>query len=190
MHAWFETVPGSLPCFEQLEEIQRDLQQRALYRSVWDGEPGSDGAKPKVEDDISDWLAQQLELRLSPHVVVDREIQVSRTRHAGIGTRIDITVTSPAGLRLGRVIFEAKRVQHSDLLTALEVQLVDQYMKPADVNYGIYIVYWVHTKYRPKGWSRAHDDPDQLTATLQAQAKAHRPARHVEVALLDIGPAR
>ena len=87
------------------------------------------------------------------------------------------------------MIFEAKRVQHSDLLTALDVQLVDQYMMPADVNYGIYIVYWVHPRYRPKGWSRAHGDPDQLMASLKEQAKAHRPARHVEVAVLDIGPA-
>lgn len=174
---------------EQLAAIQRDLQQRILYRSLWDGEPGDEGAKPKVEDDISDWLAQQLELRLSPHIVVDREIQVSRPRHAGIGTRIDITVTSPAGLRLGRVVFEAKRVQHPEVLTALDTQLVGQYMNPADVSHGIYIVYWVHPTQRPPSWNRKHGDPEALAATLRTQAQAHRPARHVEVVVLDIGPS-
>lgn len=173
---------------ERLEHIQRDLQERAAFRSLWDGEPGAAGASPKVEDDISDWLAQQLELRLSRHVVVDREIQVHRPRRSGVGTRIDITVTSLGGVGLGRVPFEAKRVENRSLLTALDDQLVDQYMEPADLAHGIYIVYWVHPSVRPSSWRSSHRDPAALAATLREQARRHRPDRHIDVVVLDIGP--
>jgi hypothetical protein len=173
---------------EQLEQVQRDLRERAAYRSLWNGEPGTEGAAPKVEDDISDWLAQQLELRLSPHVVVDREIQVTRPKRGGIGTRIDITVTSPGGVRLGRVPFEAKRAENRSLLTALDDQLVGQYMEPADLAHGIYIVYWVDPALRPSTWSGSHRDPVALTMTLREQAQRHRPRRHIDVVVLDIGP--
>jgi hypothetical protein len=173
---------------EQLEYIQRDLRERALFRSLWDGEPGADGASPKLEDDISDWLAHELELRLSPHVLVDREIQVTRTKRSGVGTRIDITVTSPAGIRLGRVPFEAKRVQNDSLLKALDEQLVDQYMVPADLVHGIYIVYWVARSVRPSSWKSSHPDPAALETRLREQAQRHRPGRQIEVVVLDIGP--
>lgn len=173
---------------EQLEHIQRDLGERAAFRSLWDGEPGAAGASPKVEDDISDWLAQQLELRLSGHVVVDREIQVHRPNRSGVGTRIDITVTSPGGVRLGRVPFEAKRVENRYLLTALDDQLVGLYMEPADLAHGIYIVYWVHPSIRPSSWRSSHPDPAALAAALREQARRHRPDRHIDVVVLDIGP--
>jgi hypothetical protein len=173
---------------EQLEHIQHDLRERAAFRSLWDGEPGTKGATPKLEDDISDWLAQQLELRLSPHVVVDREIQVSRPKRSGVGTRIDITVTSPGGVRLGRVPFEAKRVENRSLLAAIDDQLVEQYMEPADLAHGIYIVYWVDPSVRPSSWRASHPDPAALAATLRDQAQRHRPGRHIDVFVLDIGP--
>jgi hypothetical protein len=173
---------------EQLEHIQRDLRERAAFRSLWNGEPGAVGAAPKVEDDISDWLAQQLELRLSPHVVVDREIQVTRPKSSGVGTRIDITVTSPGGVRLGRVPFEAKRVENRSLLTAIDDQLVGLYMEPAALVHGIYIVYWVNPALRPSTWSGGHRDPAALAATLGEQAQRHRPDKHIYVVVLDIGP--
>ncbi|WP_447646186.1 hypothetical protein [Nocardioides zeae] len=174
---------------EQLDAIQHDLHERMLYRSVWDGEPGGADATPKIEDDISDWLAHELRLRLAPHVVVDRELQVSRPKHAGIGTRIDITVTSPAGRELARIAFEAKRIEHNELLTALDDQLVDRYMKPADLTHGIYLVYWVRLDRRPSRWKKHFPDRQALVDNLTTQAEAHLPARHVRVVVLDIGPS-
>lgn len=173
---------------EQLEHIQRRLQEKASFRSLWDGEPGDDGASPKLEDDISDWLVEQLELRLSPHVVVDREVQVSRPSRRGIGTRIDVTVTAPGGVRLARVAFEAKRVENSSLLTALGNQLVRQYMEPAELSHGIYIVYWVDPAVRPPKWRSPNRDALELARTLRGQADQYRPVRQVEVVVLNIGP--
>jgi hypothetical protein len=138
---------------ERLDQIQQDVRGRAAFRSLWDGEPGTKDASPKGEDTISDWLAEQLRLRLRPHVVVDREIQVTRPNAAGVGTRIDITATS-GGVDLGRVVFEAKRVNNRELLSAIDDQLVGQYMEPAALTHGIYIVYWTTPGLRPSSWHK------------------------------------
>ncbi len=172
---------------EQLEHIQHDVRERAGFRSLWDGEPGAQDASPKVEDDISDWLAHELELRLTSNVVIDREIQVSRRRPRGVGTRIDITATA-RGVQLGRVVLEAKRVQNPSLLTAIDDQLVGQYMDPAGLAHGIYIVYWVAPSLRPSSWSGSHPDPALLAEKLREQARRHGPDRLVEVFVLDLGP--
>jgi CRISPR/Cas system CSM-associated protein Csm2 small subunit len=173
---------------EQLDQIENDIRELGEFRSLWDGEPGTEGASPKGEDTISDWLANQLRLRLRPHVVVDREVQVTRRKAVGIGTRIDITATS-GGVQIGRVIFEAKRVNNPELLTAIDDQLVGQYMDPAAFSHGIYIVYWTASELRPSSWHKKHPDADVLAEELRGQAERHMPQRHIEVVVLDIGPA-
>lgn len=172
---------------EQLDLIQNDLSKRATFRSFWDGEPGRDGASPKGEDTISDLLAEQLRVRLSPHVVIDREIQVARPEAGGIGTRIDITATS-GGIPIGRVILEAKRVDNRTLSTAIDDQLVGRYMDPAGLSHGVYIVYWTIPGLRPPSWHKKYPDPGVLAKELRAQAQLHLPRRHVEVVVLNIGP--
>ncbi|MFI9411348.1 hypothetical protein [Nocardia gamkensis] len=169
---------------EQLDRIQHDIRERGTFRSLWDGDPGTAGAKPKGEDTISDWLAEQLSLRLQPHIVVDREIQVTRRKPKGVGTRIDLTATS-GGAPVGRVAFEAKLVTNTSLLTAIDDQLVGQYMDPAPFTHGIYIIYWTATKFRR---SKKHPDADALAEQLRTQARRHIPRRHVEVVVFDIGP--
>ncbi|WP_327097175.1 hypothetical protein OIE68_46190 [Nocardia vinacea] len=170
---------------EQLEQVQHDIHERALFRHVWDGEPGTKGASPKGEDTISDWLTHELRLRLQ-HIIVDREVQVTRHRAAGVGTRIDITATSGGG-DLGRVIFEAKRVNNPELPTAIDDQLVGKYMEPAALTHGIYIIYWITPKLRPPSWPEKYPDAKALTEELRAQARSHLPDKHIEVVVLDIG---
>ncbi|MDO3403237.1 hypothetical protein QWI29_24610 [Mycolicibacterium neoaurum] len=173
---------------EKIGEIQDDAHRRAAFRSVWDGEPGKEGASPKSEDTVSDWLAEQLRLRLQPHVVLDREIQITRHKEAGIGTRIDITATA-GGIRLARVVFEAKHVNNAGLTTAIDDQLIDRYMSPGAFDYGIYIVYWTAPELRPPSWTRKHRDAEVLAKNLRVQAERHLPHKHIEVILFDIGPA-
>ncbi|MFI9410040.1 hypothetical protein [Nocardia gamkensis] len=172
---------------EQLAQIQHDIRQRATFRFLWDHEPGTKGASPKGEDTISDWLAEQLRLRLAPHVVVDREIQVTRPKPTGVGTRIDLTATS-GGIDIGRVAFEAKLVSNRSLMTAIDEQLVGQYLKPADLTHGIYIVFWTARELRPSSWTKKHHDADVLAAELRDQARRHLPTKRIEVVVFDIGP--
>ncbi|MEU2258475.1 hypothetical protein ABZ540_35515 [Nocardia xishanensis] len=173
---------------DQLDQIQRDIRGRAEFRSLWDGEPGIADASPKGEDTISDWLAGQLRLRLRPHVVIDREIQVTRPKTKGVGTRIDITATS-GGVALGRVAFEAKLVNNRSLMTAIADQLVGQYMEPAELTHGIYIVYWTTRELRPSSWQKKHPNADVLAKQLREQTRRHIPNKHIEVVVLDIGPS-
>jgi hypothetical protein len=172
---------------EQLEQIQIDLR-RGGFRSLWNGEPGADNASPKSEDTVSDWLVHELELRLKPHVVLDREIQVTRRKDAGVGTRIDITATA-GGTQIARVSFEAKLVNNPELLTALTDQLVNKYMEPAGLTHGVYIVYWTVPKLRPSSWRQDHPDDAALGRELVEQAHRHRPLKYVDIVILDIGPS-
>lgn len=120
----------------------------------------------------------------NPHVVIDREIQVTRPKSTGFGTRIDLTATS-AGVHLGRVAFEAKLVDNPSLLTAIDTQLVGQYMKPAAITHGIYIVYRSASELRK---SNKHPDADALAAELREQAERHLPDKQIEIVVFDIGP--
>lgn len=170
---------------EQLDQIQQDIHGRASFRFLWDKEPGTKDASPKNEDTISDWVAHELRLRLNPHVVVDREIQVTRRSNAGVGTRIDITASS-GGTDVGRVIFEAKLVNNPELQTAIDNQLVGQYLAPIGITHGIYIVYWTTPKLRPKNWHKKYPDAEALAEALREQAQRHGPTKHIEVIVLDI----
>lgn len=169
---------------EQLDQIQHEIHGRAAFRRLWDHEPGHKGASPKSEDTISDWLKDELGKRLRPHVVVDREIQVTRRKPQGSGTRIDLTVTS-AGVAIGRVVFEAKLVSNTSLMTAIDDQLVSQYMEPAALTHGIYIVYWTIPTLRR---TKKHPNANVLAEKLRAQARRHLPNKHIEVVIMDIGP--
>jgi hypothetical protein len=135
----------------QLDDLHRELAHLHDSRYLWDFHP--DGSStPKSENDISDWVCRQLERRLTP-TVVDREIQVARRRQ-GIGTRIDVTATTPTATQppsTARVIAEAKLVINRDLMTALQDQLVQRYLIPAGLQHAIYLVYWINPDQRPAG---------------------------------------
>lgn len=82
----------------------------------------------------------QLDVRLTPHVVIDREIEVLRIKPVGVGTRMDLTATAE-GQRLGQVAVEAKHANSSELITAIDMQLVANDLEPQQLTHGIYLVY-------------------------------------------------
>ncbi len=140
---------------EQLTEIQHDLAVGG-FRDLWNTIDGHEPV-PKSEDDITDWVRRQLQTRLGNGSIVDREIQVQRKKPGGVGTRIDLTATTPTvthPIRTARVIAEAKLVNNRSLPTALTDQLVQRYLKPAGLHHGIYLVYWVNPQQRPASWTR------------------------------------
>lgn len=179
---------------EQLSAIQHEIKSKGGFRDLWNGDPGQPhphdkpDATPKSENDISDWLQRQLDLRLTPHVVIDREIEVLRVNPAGVGTRMDLTATA-GGQRLGRVAVEAKHTNNPELMTAIGEQLVADYLEPQELTCGIFLVYWVAPHLRPKKWSkRKWPDKKQLADKLAAQANAHAPLRMIAVFILDVAP--
>ncbi|MBB5980924.1 hypothetical protein [Kribbella solani] len=174
---------------EELDRIQRYLVDQDGFKEIWNGYPGQANAAPEAEDIISDWLVRRINERLKPHLVADRELQATHHKGAGTGRRMDITVTRTGSGTEARVIFEAKRVEHPDLMTALRNQLVDQYLKPLGLSRGIYIVYWVNATKRPETWKSTHDDRAALRVRLEAQAAQLASQATVDVYVLDIsGP--
>ncbi|MGH8907789.1 MAG: hypothetical protein ACRD0K_15025 [Egibacteraceae bacterium] len=177
---------------EQLRELQHEVTHNGAFRDLWNFGVSGDG-RPKSEDDISDWIRRQLEQRLGHGTVVDREIQVMRRKPQGIGTRIDLTATSPTATHppnSARIIVEAKLVNNRTLMTAMEDQLVRQYLLPADLQHGIYLVYWIAPERRPANSKyTGPSNRDELMRQLSAQAAdAKRAGLHIEPFLLDITP--
>lgn len=165
-----------------LEEIQHQISTRA-WRDLWDGD------KPKLEDDISDWIQRQLQQQLRASTTIDREIQVVRIGK-GVGTRIDLTISAPANTEEAtslRVIVEAKRHNNPEVMDALQQQLIERYLNPLHRRDGIYLVYWIRPDQRPQGWSKtAYPDREGLLAALKDQAKTAYPAHRIDPIVLDI----
>jgi len=171
----------------QLEQLQSELDKRAS-RYLWDF--GRDESNPKSEDDISDWVRDQLKTRLGRASMIDREVQVSR-RLQGIGTRIDLTATTPAATQpadTACVIAEAKLVTNGELMTAMRNQLVLRYLVPAGLQYGIYLVYWISPEQRATR-RRTYTSKDRLLRSLNQQAAQVGQRIQIKPFLLDISHA-
>ena len=126
------------------EEIQRELTG-ANPRShlLWD----TFSMRPKLEDEISDYLRNRLEdLTGGDRLVVNREVQVRRSNRTGVPERADIQADAATG-RAGpfptiSLPIEDKAAWHPELLTAMRSQLVEKYMKDLHVKRGCYVVFW------------------------------------------------
>jgi hypothetical protein len=166
----------------QLDDLQRELTHRRHSRYLWNQIP--DGDSLKDEDTISDWVAAELQRRLSSPGLLDREITISPRR--GTGTRIDVRATTPTATHqpgTATVFAEAKLVTHEALKTALHDQLAQKYLIPAGRQHGIYLVYWADPAQRPYG----PRDRNQLLEQLTQQARAEeRFGLHIRPYLLDI----
>ena len=167
-----------------IEELGR-LQDRITYGAaqfLWDGTQ-----RPKVEDAISDWVAQELVARFDRGLTVDREVQIRRRSDHGVGTRADLTATTPTGAgTMARVIAEAKRIDNSGLETSLLNQLHRQYLQPTNLRYGIYLVYWVQPDQRPARWPKKHPTIDGLFRYLTEQARQTPDEVEITPYVLDI----
>ena len=110
---------------------------------LWDTHSG----RPKSEDEISDYLANELARELTARgAIVNREVQVRRNNASGIGERTDLLVDAApvGGPSTGRLSLpvEVKGAWNEELLTAMQTQLVDRYMRDTASTRGIYIVAW------------------------------------------------
>ena len=127
-----------------LEEIQtRLIGATPESHYLWDTHIG----RPKTEDEISDYLANELTRTLTGQgLVVNREVQIRRDQPSGIGQRPDILVEAvlidgPNPDRVSLPI-EVKGAWHGELLTAMSSQLVERYMYGVGSSRGIYLVAW------------------------------------------------
>ncbi|MFC6021861.1 hypothetical protein ACFP2T_37580 [Plantactinospora solaniradicis] len=170
---------------DHLGELQHYLSRTGGFRELW----SSDGKKPASEDDVSDWVRRRFMERLGGGSLIDREIQVERRKIAGVGTRIDLTVsasTATAPVAAARVVVEAKLVGNRELLTGLQDQLVQRYLEADGLQHGVFLVYWVRCDQRPTKWSKVHPSKERLVDELQQLADVVAPRYQVRPFVLDI----
>lgn len=133
---------------ESLDRLQTKLKRQSLPRAEdlwrWEGS----GLKrsrfsPKDEEALADHVASWLleDLGSEAGVVVNREVQPRR------GSRTDIIVeaitpANESGFQKLTVVIEVKGCWHSEVLTGLESQLVNGYLKEHAWRCGLYLVGW------------------------------------------------
>lgn len=131
-----------------LEKIQARLTGATPESHyLWDTRAG----RPKSEDEISDYLLNKLNDSLGASgVIVNREVQIRRTKPSGIGERADLLIeASPVGdpgTRRLSLPVEVKGAWNDDLRTAIRDQLVNRYMRDTAATHGTYIVAWPDLK--------------------------------------------
>ena len=99
--------------------------------------------KPKREQDFNDFVATFLRYDLEDRrVVVNREVEITRTGLPGDRTDIQVHAHLPegAGPETLTVIVESKGCWNSQLDTELYSQLVDRYLRRQGLRAGIYLI--------------------------------------------------
>lgn len=164
---------------------------------LWDTHTG----RPKSEDEISDYLANELDRELTARgAIVNREVQIRRNRASGIGERTDLLVDAApvGGPDTGRLSLpvEVKGAWNGELPTAMRTQLLDRYMRDTASTCGVYLVAWPDLP----SWTDMADnrrtrftslDRAAIEAEIAAQAaNAAKQGAHVKVVHLDVAYRR
>lgn len=179
-----------------LDEIQARLQaDTPSAYLLWD----THAERPKSEEEISDYLAIELEQRLNARgVVVNREVQVRRSTPSGLGERTDLRIEAlppddESRRLMGalRIPGEVKGIWNREIIASLETQLVQRYMADFQTNHGVYVVAW----FDPASWTTSDSRRDKaashggvadISAVLEAEAEKQRArGRVVAVRVLD-----
>ncbi|GAB5606486.1 NACHT domain-containing protein [Sideroxyarcus sp. TK5] len=126
-----------------LRRLQERLHgQTPMAPFLWNLTGNGDVGRPKTEDRISDFIQDHLQRDL-PTFVIDREVQVRNLKEHGIGERTDLKIeTKDQDGRSISVIIENKGCWNKELMTAMQSQLYDRYLKLAGEACGIYLVGW------------------------------------------------
>ena len=108
---------------------------------------------PKDENTFSDYVKRYLEEDLKNRgIVVNREVEIRRGQGGSPGERTDIIIDAVVIDREGApmdvlsVIIEAKGCWHPELLTAMQTQLVDRYLRENQCQFGLYLIGWFNCK--------------------------------------------
>lgn len=131
---------------ESLRRLEAELHGTTpTVRFLWNLEANAP-RKPRVEEDVSDWIAQHLQRDLGASgLVVNREVQIRRRTWGGgvPGECTDIRVDLGGSPRVSAFI-EVKGSWNVGVATAMESQLVGRYLQENQCRHGLYLVGWFH----------------------------------------------
>jgi predicted NACHT family NTPase len=134
---------------EALGRLQANLQgELPAAKDLWSVLP-SKAYRPKDEQDLSDYVARHLDDDLRCRgVVINREVQIRRGIGDGSGQSTDIHVDAvipgaqPGSYERIYAIVEAKGNWHPELVSAMDTQLRQRYLRENRCRHGIYLVGW------------------------------------------------
>jgi hypothetical protein len=142
---------------DALDVVQHDLaRDPSGARDLWDERDG--GYVPVAEPQVSSWLQRRLDEKLTGErgIILHREVQIVQPPGPTLGPRTDLHVNAvvqhrDAAAEELTTIVEVKGCWHGDVDTALETQLVDDYLRQTANRYGIYLVVWFESERWPDG---------------------------------------
>ena len=170
---------------ESLQRFQAELHgDLAAVGDLWN----NDGNEwwPKQEEDVSDYLARFLRRDLNDRgIVVNREVQIRRGRRGempGQNTDIHVDAVVPenvqgsSGYGAVSVVIEVKGTWNDGLMTDMERQLRDRYLRNSGCRTGLYVAaHFRADRWRMADGKRAKSDrltADGLRTSLNEQAEA------------------
>jgi hypothetical protein len=161
---------------DSLKRLQQKLQgetPRAI--DLWN-ENGE--YSHKDENRFSDYIKSYLEEDLNQRgIVINREVEIRRGGGSTPGERTDIHVdavlNNPKGTTFDiiKTVIEVKGCWHKEILTAMETQLLNRYLKESDCRHGLYLVGWFYCeKWDPRGKTAQKEDIKELRMLLDSRA--------------------
>lgn len=134
---------------EALGKLEEKLQGEVPAAiDLWNNPGGV--YSPKDENTFSDYIKRFLDVELRERgVVINREVVIRRGTGAGDGERTDVHVNAVThdpqkSYDVITVIIEVKRCTHTEVLTAMETQLVRRYLKDNECRHGLFLVGWFY----------------------------------------------
>jgi hypothetical protein len=176
---------------ESLKRLELELQDETTptVRFLWNEckECKKGGNFPKTEQEFSDWVKKHLEKDLKPFpIVLNREVEIKRRSSSGRGEQPDIYVNAVKHDRSSEkythidAVIEVKGCWSGYLDTAMEEQLINQYLKNNSRQYGIYLVGWFNcdkwdqNDYRKKSAPEISKEQAQERFDRQADDLSHQ----------------
>lgn len=165
---------------ESLTRLQTLLKgDNPLAPFLWNVAEDNHSGRPKSEDRLSDFVLQHLRRDL-PSAVIDREVQVDNPKESGIPRRTDIKIEAlTEGLSPIVLIIETKGCWNKGLMTSMQSQLKEQYLRRLGAGHGLYLVGWYACEFwqgqddKRHRCERAASGPADLQAKLSASADSH-----------------
>ncbi len=164
---------------ESLERLENRLQGRQGYTpaaiNLWDHR-GKRQFRPKYEEDISDYIKNHFIDDFSS-VIIHREVEIDPSSSPDLFLNVLNRTESPTQNEIISVVVEVKGSWHPRLTSAMQNQLLEQYMKPRTLQYGLFLVGWVRSQFWDDNDTRKNanvdkfDSMDDLKSFLDNQAK-------------------
>lgn len=148
-------------------------------RDLWDRQGSTSVFRPIDENGFSDIVVRFLQSELADAgIFANREVEVGRVPGAPVGKRINILINAVRRRRPGgeafepiTAVIEAKGCWNDDIFTALEAQLVREYMIRLRAQAGIFLVGWFETdKWDPKD-GRRRDRAEDVGGRSQGETR-------------------